>query len=191
MFKGLSPRARQKRLQRIVFGVLVVVLSMGLIGSSIAWTGFGVAPNEAQYPTTLEDRIKLLEQQAQDKPGDTDLLMSLASFYVKAGRNEQAIATYEKAIKNEPANIPARQNLALLYYTQGNLDATEQQLEKALEAEPANVEVNFQYAKLKAEKKEYDIAIASMEKVLQTEKEGPRAEEARRAIEDWKSTAGR
>ncbi|RYD06512.1 hypothetical protein N752_04080 [Desulforamulus aquiferis] len=118
MFKGLSPRARQKRLQRIVLGVLVVILSMGLIGSSIAWTGLGGALSDPQYPATLEERITQLEQQAKENPQDTNLLLSLASFYIRAGKQEQAIDTYQQALENEPDNVPARQNLALLYYTQ-------------------------------------------------------------------------
>lgn len=190
-FKHLSPRARQKRLQRIVFGVLVAVLSLGLIGSSLVWTGFGGAQKESQAPTTLEERIKLLEEHSKDKPNDKGLLLSLASYYSQAGKVEQARRTYEKVIQLDPKDISARQDLALVYYTQGKTNEAEQELKKALEIEPANPDVNFQYAKLLAAKKDYQAAIAHMEKVLETQKDGPKAEEARKSIESWKAEAGR
>lgn len=189
MFKSLSPRARQKRLQKIVIGILVAVLSIGLIGSSIVWTGFGDSP-QAQFPDTVEGRIQLYEEQLKDKPNDVNLLMSLAAFYTQAGRTSDAVRSYEQVVRIEPTNVFAHQNLALLYYTQGNLDASEEQLQKALKQEPANPEVNFQYGKLLAERKKFSQAVVAMEKVIEVEKEGPRAEEARRSIEEWKAAAG-
>lgn len=189
-FKSLSPRARQKRLQRIVIGVLVAILSLGLIGSSLVWTGFGDAQREAQTPATLEERIKLLEEQSKDKPDDKGLLLSLASYYSQAGKVEQARTTYERVVKLDPKDVSARQDLALLYYAQGKTGEAEQELKKALEIEPNNPDANFQYAKLLADKKEYQTAIVHMEKVLETQKEGPKAEEARKSIENWKAEAG-
>jgi len=189
-FKNLSPRARQKRLQRIVFGVLVAVLSLGLIGSSVVWSGLGGAQKESQAPATPEERIKLLEEQSREKPNDKGLLLSLASYYSQAGKVDQARETYQKVIKLDPGDVAARQDLALLYYTQGDLGAAEQELKKALEIEPANPDVNFQYAKLLAAKKDYTAAIAHMEKVLQTQKEGPKAAEARKSIESWQTEVG-
>jgi len=178
-------------MQRIIFGILAAVLSIGLIASSIAWTGIGTGtPKEAKVPGTVEERIKMLEEQSKEKPNDTDILLSLAALYTQAGKIGQASDTYERIIKLDPKNIQALQNLSLLHYTQGKTDAAEQQLKKALAVEPDNADVNYQYAKLLAERKDYRGAIAAMEKVLAAQKEGPRAEEARKAIESWKTSAG-
>ncbi len=190
MFKSLSPRARQKRFQRIVIGILVVVLSMGLIGSSMVWSGLGSAQNDTKAPTTMEERIKLLEEQAKEKPNDTGLLLNLASYYIQVGKITQADDLYAKVIQLEPKNISARQNLALSYYSQGKIDLAEKQLTEALAIEGNNADLNFQYAKLLAEKKDYQGAITAMEKVLAVQKEGPKAEEARKSIEQWKIQAG-
>lgn len=190
MFKSLSPRARQKRMQRIVFGILVAVLSLGLIGSSIVWTGIGGGVDEAKAPTTIEERIKFLEEQTKENPADQNVLISLASYYAQSGKLAQARETYEKIIKLDPKNITVRQDLALLHYTQGDMDGAEQQLKEALQVDPNNPDLNFQYAKLMAEKQDYKVAIAAMEKVLETQKEGPKAEEARNSIESWKAAAG-
>lgn len=189
-FKSLSPRARKKRMQRVVMGVLAAVLALGLIGSSIAWTGIGGVANQVEPPKTLEERIKFLEEQAKDKPQDKDVLLSLASYYIEAGKNQQATETYEKVLKLDSKNVSVHQNLSLLYYTQGKTDKALQLLENAQKIEPQNVEVNFQYAKLLAEKKDYPAAIAAMERVIAVEKEGPRAEEASRSIEAWKVEVG-
>ncbi|AEG62070.1 tetratricopeptide repeat protein [Desulforamulus ruminis] len=190
MFKSLSPRARQKRFQRIVIGILVVVLSMGLIGSSMVWSGLGSAQNDTKAPTTMEERIKLLEEQAKEKPNDTGLMLNLASYYIQVGKITQADDLYAKVIQLEPKNISARQNLALSYYSQGKIDLAEKQLTEALAIEGNNADLNFQYAKLLAEKKDYQGAITAMEKVLAVQKEGPKAEEARKSIEQWKIQAG-
>ena len=140
MFKSLSPRARQKRFQRIVIGILVVVLSMGLIGSSMVWSGLGSAQNDTKAPTTMEERIKLLEEQAKEKPNDTGLLLNLASYYIQVGKITQADDLYAKVIQLEPKNISARQNLALSYYSQGKIDLAEKQLTEALAIEGNNAD---------------------------------------------------
>lgn len=188
-FKSLSPRARKKRMQRIVMGVLAAVLALGLIGSSIAWTGIGGMGAQTE-PQTMDERIELLEKQAKDKPEDKNVLLTLASYYAKAGKVQQATETYEKVLKLDPKNMSVHQNLPLLYYTQGKTDKALQLLENAQKIEPNNAEVNFQYAKLLAEKKDYQAAVAAMEKVLAVEKEGPRAEEARKSIEAWQAEVG-
>ena len=189
-FRRLSPRARQRRLQKIVIGVLVAVLSLGLIGSSIMWSGFGDAQNSTEAPKTTAERIAILEDQAKKNPKEKDILLSLASQYSQLGQLDKASQTYEKALEIDPKDIAALQDLALLYYTQGKMDRAEEQLKKALEIEPNNPSVNYQYANLLAEKKDYSTAIVHMEKLLETEKQGPRAEEARKLIEGWKVEAG-
>ena len=190
MFRHLSPRARQKRLQRIVFGVLVAVLSLGLIGSSVVWSGLGKTQDQAKAPATLEERIKILEGQSKEDPKDKDVLLNLATLYAQEGKVVQAAAAYEQVLTLDPKDISVLQNLALLYYSQGKTDLAEQKLKKAREIEPNNADVNFQLAQLLAEKKDYQGAIAAMEKVLGAQKEGPKAEEARKAIEQWKKLAG-
>lgn len=189
-FRGLSPRARQKRMQRIVFGILVAVLSLGLIGSSIVWTGVGGSQDQAEAPKTVEERIKFLEEQSHKNPKDKDILLSLASYYSQSGQLDKATKTYERVVELDPKDIPAQQDLAVLYYTQGKIDQAEHQLQGALKLEPDNPNLNYQYAKLLAGKKDYSGAINYMEKLLAKEKEGPRAEEARKLIESWKAEAG-
>ncbi|AEF95532.1 Tetratricopeptide TPR_2 repeat-containing protein [Desulfotomaculum nigrificans CO-1-SRB] len=191
MFKFFSPSARNKRTQRIVFGILAAVLALGLIGSSVVWSGLGgIQDEQTKVPTTVEERIKALEEQSKKKPHDTELLNALAANYTEAGKLGQAATTYEKILSLEPKNVSVMENLALIYYAQGKTDVAERQLNKALQIEPNNPDVNFQYAQLQAEKKNYQGAIAAMEKVLQTEKQGPRADEARKLIESWKAAAG-
>ncbi|SHK54398.1 tetratricopeptide repeat protein [Desulforamulus aeronauticus] len=186
IFRRLSPRAKQKRLQRIVMGVLAAVLALGLIASSIAWTG----GSQTEPPKTVEDRIKLLEGQAKKKPEDKGVLLPLAAHYSQVGKVEQATETYEKVLKLDPKNVSVHQELSLLYYTQGKSDKALQLLESALKIEPNNVEVNYQYANVLAEKKDYSAAITAMEKVTAAEKEGSRAEAARKSIEAWKMEVG-
>ncbi|WP_238442550.1 tetratricopeptide repeat protein [Desulforamulus reducens] len=177
-------------MQKIIFGVLAAVLSIGLIASSIAWTGIGDITGQTDTATTLEERIQNLELQAKKNPEDKGLLAALASYYIQAGKVDLARESYEKLVKLDPKDISSRQNLALLYYTQGKLDAAEQELKNALEVEPSNAEVNYQYAKLLGEKRDYKLAISHMEKFLASQKEGPRADEARKFIEAWKAEAG-
>ncbi|GAB6159100.1 hypothetical protein JCM39194_23000 [Desulfotomaculum varum] len=190
LFKHLSPRARQKRLQRIVFGILVAVLSLGLIGSSVIWSGLGGLQKEQAAPNSMEERLALLEKQSQKNPQDKDLLLTLASYYRQAGKLKQAGETYQKVIQLDPKDVAARQELALLYYAQGDLTAAGQALRQALEIQPANADLLFQYAKLLAEQKDYAGAITYMKKFLATNQEGPRADEAKQSIEKWQQEVG-
>ncbi|SHH13852.1 Tetratricopeptide repeat-containing protein [Desulforamulus hydrothermalis Lam5 = DSM 18033] len=190
-FKHLSPRARQKRLQRIVFGILVAVLSLGLIGSSVVWTGLGSLQKEQAAPNSPEERLALLEKQSQKNPQDKELLLTLAAYYRQAGKLKQAAEAYQKAIQLDPKDIAARQELALLYYAQGDLPAAGQALKQALAVQPDNADLLFQYANLLAEQKDYAGAIAHMKKFLQINKqEGPRADEARQSVEKWQQEVG-
>lgn len=183
-------KRKNNKMQKIIFGVLAAVLSLGLLASSIAWTGVGGSNNQTGTPTTLEERIKNLEQQAKKTPEDKGLLTSLASHYTQVGKIDKASEAYQKIVKLDPKDISAHQNLALLYYTQGKLEAAEQELKSALAVESDNAELNYQYAKLLAEKKDYKTAITHMEKFLAVQSKGPKAEEARKTIETWQKEAG-
>lgn len=189
-FRRLSPRARQKRMQRIVLGILAAVLSLGLIASSIAWTGLGGGSSQTETPKTAAERVKFLEEQSQKNPNDKDILVSLATNYSQLGQLDKASQTYQRVLKLDPKDISAHQDLAVIYYAQGKKDQAEQQLKQALEIEPNNPNLNYQMAKLLAEKKEYPTAISHMEKLLEIETKGPRAEEARKLIDSWKTEAG-
>ncbi|MEG6522745.1 tetratricopeptide repeat protein [Desulfotomaculum sp. 1211_IL3151] len=182
-------KRKNSKMQRIVLGVLAAVLSFGLLASSIAWTGLG-GSTDPGTPTTLQERIKNLEEQAKKTPEDKGLLASLASHYTQAGKIDKASEAYQKIVKLDPKDVSARQNLALLYYTQGKLEAAEQELKSALAVEPDNADLNYQYAKLLAEKKDYKTAITHMEKFLTVQSKGPKAEEAHKSIETWQKEAG-
>lgn len=190
-FRRLSPRAKQKRMQRIVFGILAAVLALGLIGSSIAWTGLVGGPSQqTETPKNAAERVKFLEEQSKKNPNDKDILVSLAANYSQLGQLDKASETYQKVLKLDPKDISTHQDLAVIYYAQGKKDLAEQQINQALGIEPNNPNLNYQMAKLLAEKKDYKGAIGHMEKLLDSEKKGPRADEARKLIESWKSEAG-
>lgn len=183
-------RKKEKKIQRIALGILAAILSLGLLGSSMAWTGLGGFNNQAGLPTTLEEKIENLEQQVKKNPEDKGLLAALASYYTQAGQLNKASEAYQKVVKIDPKDISVRQNLALLYYARGNLDAAEQELKSALAVNPDDGNLNFQYANLLAEKNDYPTAITHMEKFLKSQDKGPKAEEARKSIEAWKVKAG-
>ena len=110
-----------------------------------------VAPTE---PTVRPRALALLEKSAAALPNDVAILVQLAQFYDRLGREEPAMALCERILALDPAQTGtavnlgiyrmkrspgltgARMNLAVAHYRAGNLAVAEANLRKALDYEP-------------------------------------------------------
>lgn len=192
------PLRKKRKIQKSIFIVITVVVSIGLIGTSIAWVlgglhaedikGKGAGEQVAKNAEEdLKARIVQLEAQVKSKPGDTALLLELAASYGFDGQAEKSAQTYEKVLKLEPENAGARLNAAVIYYFLNKYDKAEQHLKVLLEQNPDHAEAHYWYGYVLAVgKSDYEAGIAQLEKYIELAGEGVDVAKAKQAIEEWK-----
>ncbi|MBM7856090.1 cytochrome c-type biogenesis protein CcmH/NrfG [Desulfohalotomaculum tongense] len=167
-------RRRLKKQARVIFIVLVVVLSAGLIMSSIKWAGTpsktisraqqGITQEEMQK--YFQEKIDELEKKVKDNPKDAKALSELASLYTITGESKKAIAQYQKIIALQPDNVDARLNLASVYYNNNEIDKAEEQIELAVEKQPENINARMNLATIYFYNNKYDQAEEQVKHVL-------------------------
>lgn len=189
-----STRKRNKRLQKVVWVVLAVLLSIGLILPSF----ISFLPNlngsnnsqQANQTAGADNTIKQWEAQAQQNPKDVNILNALAAAYANAGKLDQSAATYEKLLQIDSNDINARLNLVVVYSSLGKKDLADQQMQQAVKIAPENPQVHRQYANLLVQdKQDYSAAVSEMEKFIALQKTGPDVDQARQQINQWKAKA--
>ncbi|HEX6323541.1 MAG TPA: tetratricopeptide repeat protein, partial [Vicinamibacterales bacterium] len=77
--------------------------------------------------------IELLGATAGDDP---DALIALGNAYVIAGREPDAVRTFQRLLANDPRNAVAHENLGAAYLRAGNLPAAEPPLREAIALDP-------------------------------------------------------
>ncbi|MBO8137135.1 MAG: tetratricopeptide repeat protein [Desulfotomaculum sp.] len=176
-------RNRLKKQARVVFIVLAVVLSAGLILSSIQWAA---APSKtissSQQGMTKEEmekyfqeKIDELEDKLKENAGDTETLSELAALYMISGKVEKAITSYKKLIELAPDNADARLNLASLYFNKKEFSKAEDQIKKVLEKQPGNIDARLNLATIYFYNNKYEQAEEQVKQVLDKEKDNTSA----------------
>lgn len=183
---------KKNKLQRFIFLTITVLIAIGLVvplaGLFQNQTGGSTAHTPEQAAQSLQERLSYLESKAKENPGDTVLLMELAKTYLFSGETEKSIETYEKVLEIDPRNAQARIEIATAYYYSSNYDQAVEHLQELLKADPNNKNAHYLYGIVLATgKKDYEAGIKEMEKFIALAGEGPEAEKARQAINEWKA----
>jgi cytochrome c-type biogenesis protein CcmH/NrfG len=162
----MSFMARRKLQQKIVFGFLAVILTLGLLGSSITWTldRNNVPEVTQEAPTT--PTVEELAAKSQASPQDVGLLKSLAEAYVADGQADKAIETYQKAISLAPDREDLKTGLSGSYVAAGQYDKAQNSLEELIGSNPNNKEAHLYYGYTLSGKKDFAGAIAHFEKYV-------------------------
>jgi len=181
---------QRRKKQKIVFIILAVFLSVGLIGSSMVWMGEGYfSPPEENNAGMLtpQETVSSLEAKVKGNPGDVQALIGLARAYAGVGRLKEALETYEKAVALKPDDGSLRLELALSSFLSGDYDRAITSLEEEIKRRPENKEAYYLYGYVLAEgKKDYQHGIQQLEKFIELAKEGDEVVKARQTIEEWK-----
>ena len=85
---------------------------------------------------SVDEVVAELEMAAAADPDSPQLLIELASFYVRQGQNTKALETAEKARSLAPGSIKGRMLLAGLYSTLKQPDRAIAEYQAVLELEP-------------------------------------------------------
>lgn len=186
--KGMSFRAKKRLQQKIVFGILAAVLSLGLIASSIVWTlDRGNVPEN--YPRQEQPAATAaeLEEKAKANPKDAGILLELAQAYQRENNAQKAVETYEKAVSLDPGRDDLKNRLAGSYISVGQYDRAVKILEEVLSKNPDNKEAHYYYGHALVAKKEYKKALGEFEKYNRLAGENdPEVENVKRLIETLK-----
>lgn len=189
--KRMSYRAKRRLQQKIVFGFLAAVLSMGLIASSIVWTlGRSNVPENVPTQEKPAATAAELEEKARANPKDVGILLELAQAYQQENNAQKAVETYEKAVSLDPGRDDLKNRLAGGYITVGQYDRATAILEEVLSRSPDNKEAHYYYGHALVAKKEYKKALGEFERYVKLAGEkDPEVENVKRLIETLKPLA--
>lgn len=187
--KKTNYREKRKKRQKIVFWILTVFLSLGLLGSSAVWLGgnyFSPSPESAQLPTQ-EETVNNLEARVKENPNDVQSVAALARAYFNAGQMKEAQQAYEKALAQKPEESSWRLELAMVSFYLNDYDKAVVNLEEEIKRHPENKEAYYLYGQVLAiGKKDYQRGIEELEKFITLAKSGDDVAKARQMIEEWK-----
>lgn len=185
----MSYREKRKLKQRIIMGILVAVLSLGLLGSSVVWT-----LDRSNVPDTVgtqeqprQATAAELEEKAKASPGDVEVLKELALAYEREGQGPKALETYEKAVALAPEREDLKTRLSGALITGGQYDRAIQILQEVLTKSPGNKEAHYYFGHALVAKREYGKAVEEFEQYIKLAGENdPQTENVKRLIEALK-----
>lgn len=194
-YQKVSSGNKRKKQQRIIFGIVAAVLSLGLLLSSMVWTLGGSLPADNSSQTgeqagEKQETVADLEKNVQDNPKDVNAIVRLAGAYMQEGKQDKAVETYEKALAIEPENGQVRLDLALTYFLMGKNDKAIENIQHEIESHPDNKEAHYYLGQVLAYgKNDYQGGIRELEKFIEMAKTGEDVVKAKQMIDEWKALA--
>ncbi|HAU31395.1 MAG: Tetratricopeptide TPR_1 repeat-containing protein [Desulfotomaculum sp. 46_296] len=188
--KKTNYHEKRRNKQKIVFIILAVVLSVGLIGSSVVWITGGSSltqpVEEEKQNVTLQD-IKSLEASVKSNPDNAVALIELARAYADEGRFKDAFGMYERAVQKNPDDGDLVLELAAMGFLQGEFDKTIRYLENEIKRHPGNENAYYYRGIVLAEgKKDYKKGIQDIENYISMTKDSDEKAKAMQMIDEWK-----
>ncbi|WP_066634122.1 tetratricopeptide repeat protein [Desulfolucanica intricata] len=194
LFMGF--RSKRKKQIKIVFWLIIIALSIGLVGSSVMWA---LGPQSSKNTQAEADRqqqqqmdparlIKDLETKVKANPKDTENLEKLADAYEMNNKKEQALETYEKVIALDPENTRVGLILVKKYFLEDKYDQAEERAKNIISVEPDNPQAHYYYGLILGfGKKDYQGGIAELEKFIELAKTGTLVQETKELVKEWKN----
>ncbi|AGL03911.1 tetratricopeptide repeat protein [Desulfoscipio gibsoniae] len=193
-FGSFTNLSRKKKQQKIIFGILAVVLGVGLVGSSMFWAfGDNNIPSKSkvadvQQGDTIDQKIADLEAQLKEDQQNTALMGQLAGLYRDSGNAQKAVETYVKALKIKPDDVDMHKELSVTYFLIGDYDNAEDQVQQALKLKPDDAYAHYYagqfYAFRSDEGRDVAKGIKELEEFVRLRKEGPDVEKAKQYIKE-------
>ncbi len=195
MAKRTMPKRKKDQLRKIIFIVITVFISIGLVGTSIAWVLGGLDAEMFKSKTAddpqvveleIEERIGLLESQVENNPTDTGSMLELAVAYASNQQLDEAAETYEVILGIEPENYGARLNAGIVYYYTNNFEKANEHFSTIIEQNPDYPDAYWWDAyTLALGFEDYEGGVERLESFIKKVGEGSDAAKARQTIEEW------
>ncbi|MGI5827767.1 MAG: tetratricopeptide repeat protein [Patescibacteria group bacterium] len=153
-FDYLMKKPKWKSASQILFGVLIILLTVRTIVRNNDWknqdnlwiAAARTSPSSPNNHNNLGDMygrhgnyIKAIEEFKRAialKPNYADAYHNLANTYMQTGEAELAIENYQKAITHNPNLWQSHQNLAIIYFEQEKYEEAAVELQKAISLSP-------------------------------------------------------
>jgi cytochrome c-type biogenesis protein CcmH/NrfG len=183
-------RRRLKKQARVIFIILIIALSAGLIISSIQWASapLPVSPtnnqqvSEKEMEKAIKEQITKLEKQVKEAPQDITLMSQLAYMYQMSGDIEngkkffqQQIDVLTKQSQENPKDAETRLALATAYDIVGDNEKALEGYNKVLELNPDNYDVRLRLASQYFHETKFDLAEEQVKYVVDKQPEDSRA----------------
>lgn len=139
-------------------GTLKAAMASGIV-DALTQTRLGTYLAEAGAPA---EAIALLEglAAAEAIPG-ADTLNGLGIAYARAGRTEEALATFRRLLRDDPANIMALENIGTVHLQRGELAEARTAFERAVRLAPTAARAHSGLGVVYLQAGDRDAAIAS------------------------------
>lgn len=184
----------RRRDQRLIFWILTVVISAGLVGSSVVWSGLFSAPAPrtpvAQKRSEPSTTLRELETAAQANPRDVSAYLRLAAAFLEEGEAAKAIDAYRHVLVLDPRNGAARLSLAEIYLAQDKPDEALEQLDALLAVYPDHATALYRRGLLLGlVKGDTRAGAADLERFVKIAGTGPDVDYAKTLIAAWRGGA--
>ncbi len=120
---------------------------------------------------TLEEKIKMLEEEARRRPEDSRTHFILAEAYIQADRWREAIEPLKRSMKTHPDPFTSNFLLGNLLIRLGRHQEALQPLQRAVEIQPEHFEAQVLLGITYGELKNYTAALGIFEKLISIEPE--------------------
>lgn len=114
------------------------------------------------WPVAEENYQKALEL----RPGDPDLMISLAHVYQAAGQSDKALELMSQAAGANPEDAGAQLNKGILLFNKGDTAGAQKAFEAAIAADPELAEAHYYLATILVGQNKVSEAVAQLEKYL-------------------------
>ncbi len=174
--------------RRMLFGLVAVVLSLGLLGSSLAGLTNIFSDNTDDYVQQQQQQTSAeIEASLESNPNDISLLEQLGQAYMREGNASKAVETFQRAVDFAPGREDLKNRLAESYLMLGNYDEAVNLLEKVLTDNPNNIDAHYNYGHALVGLGEYKKAQKEFEQYIALNGENSLGtEEAKRLVETLK-----
>jgi|GEM_PF-615277 len=195
MAKKTISRKKKNQTRKIIFIVITVFISIGLLGTSIAWVLGGLdaemlkakkGDNRQDIEQSIQERISVLETHVGSNPDDIASMLDLAVAYASNQQLDEAAETYEAVLEREPKNVEAHLNAGIVYYYVSDFDNAKNHFETIIDVNPDYAEAYWWDAyTLALGFEDYEGGIEKMEAFVKKTGQGTDAVKARQTIEEW------
>ena len=122
------------------------------------------------------ETARWLERASAENPDALAPAMSLASFYLRTGKNEKSLVLAQKIQASNPASPEALTLLAQIQFGNGNYDAALESFAKLAALQPASAAVQLGMAQVQMKLKDQAGALESARKALQLQADSMEAQ---------------
>ncbi|NTW05405.1 MAG: tetratricopeptide repeat protein [Peptococcaceae bacterium] len=175
--------------KRIALGLVAIVLSLGLLGSSLAGLPaiFMDSAEDSPVQQVEEMTASEIEAKTAENPKDAMLLDQLGQAYIREGNPAKAVDTYKKALALDSSRDDYKNSLAEAYVVLGSYPEAIKILQEILIRNPDHAQAHYNLGHALVGARDYRKAQSEFEEYIKLNGENnPGTEEAKRLVETLK-----